>query len=253
MLGERHTVAPFVIDRYEVTEARFCRVRKASEAYVTTAETWGWSMVFHPRETQRELEQGTEQRVPQAPWWLRVDGANWRNPRGEENGNGLALGENLPVVQVSWFDAQAYCQWRGGRLPSEAEWLLAAWAGRSGTRYFWGDDYAPGGEHQANTWQGSFPGSDAALDGHAALAPVGSFPPNDLGLYDMAGNVWEWCADDDPATGEKVIRGGSWLCDKSYCEGYRAIHRGHSAADSGLDNTGFRCVAEPGDILLGGA
>jgi formylglycine-generating enzyme required for sulfatase activity len=243
-------VDAFSIDRYEVTNQDFARF-VAATGYVTEAERWGWALVFHPDADPT----GEEARVPETPWWLKVDGAEWRKPRGD-----LPAVDRHPVVQVSWNDAAAFCSWTGGRLPSEAEWEFAARGGSSGTAFGWGHELAPEGRYRANTWQGDFPLKDETEDGFDYLAPVGSFEANGYGLYDMSGNVWEWCSDwylpgyfelaekknpKGPTTGhERVLRGGSWLCSANYCEGYRLDQRNHSAPDSGLDNTGFRCAAD---------
>lgn len=233
-------VAAFDLDVYEVTNRDFAAFVEAT-GFVTEAENWGWSLVFHPQATANPE---SEQRVQGTPWWLAVDGAYWRQPRGP----GSPADASLPVVHVSWGDANAYCEWRDKRLPTEAEWDLAAGAGNDGeghAHYPWGDEPAPEGRWVANVWQGDFPVQDDAADGHTYLAPVGSYPPNALGIFDLGGNVWEWCDDwyrPGGAGGEKVLKGGSWLCAASYCEGYRNANRNHSAPDSGLDNTGFRCA-----------
>ena len=233
-------VAAFDLDAYEVTNRDFEAFVEAT-GFVTEAENWGWSLVFHPQAT---TSPESEQRVQGTPWWLAVDGAYWRHPRGP----GSPAEASLPVVHVSWGDAKAYCEWRDKRLPTEAEWDLAAATGNDGegrAHYPWGDEPAPEGRWVANVWQGDFPVQDDAADGHTYLAPVGSYPPNVLGVFDLGGNVWEWCDDwyrPDGAGGEKVLKGGSWLCAASYCEGYRNANRNHSAPDSGLDNTGFRCA-----------
>ena len=238
--GGELEVAAFDLDVYEVTNRDFAEFVEAT-GFISEAEQWRWSLVFHPEATKNPEE---EQRVPATPWWLRVNDADWRRPRGP----GSEAGADLPVVHVSWGDADAFCAWRGKRLPTEAEWDLAAAAGNDGAghaRYPWGDDPAPDGQWVGNVWQGDFPARDEAADGHIYLAPVGSYPANALGVFDLGGNVWEWCDDwyrPGGAGGEKVLKGGSWLCAASYCEGYRNENRNHSAPDSGLDNTGFRCA-----------
>lgn len=237
--GELH-VAAFDLDTHEVTNREFGAFVGAT-SHVTEAERWGWSLVFHPQATANP---DGEQRVAGTPWWLAVDDADWRHPRGP----GSEAEPDLPVVHVSWGDADAFCTWSGKRLPTEAEWDLAAAAGSDGAgraRYPWGDEPAPDGDWVANVWQGDFPAKDVADDGHSYLAPVGTYPPNALGVFDLGGNVWEWCDDwyrPGGAGGEKVLKGGSWVCAASYCEGYRNENRNHSAPDSGLDNTGFRCA-----------
>lgn len=243
-----HTVQvdAFFMDEHEVTNAQF-RAFVEATGYATEAERWGWSLVFAPDDREG-------QRVPGAEWWLKVDGADWRHPRGPES---MIEGRDAyPVVQVSWNDAAAYATWAGKRLPTEAEWEFAARAGSAG-QHPWGD--GPVAEH-ANTWLGEFPDDPVDADGFVGLAPVKQYPPNALGLYDIAGNVWEWCGDwyhaayyangpesnpRGPESGvEKVMRGGSWLCSPSYCHGFRITHRNRSTPDSGLDNIGFRCAAD---------
>lgn len=238
--GVELEVAAFDLDIHEATNRNFAAFVDAT-GFVTEAERWGWSLVFHPQDTDNpELEH----RAPGLDWWLRVDGASWRRPRGP----GSETRPDHPVVHVSWGDAVAYCNWRGKRLPTEAEWDLAAAAGNAGegdARYPWGNEPAPEGRWMANVWQGKFPERDDGADGHSYLAPAGSYPPNALGLFDLGGNVWEWCDDwylPDGAGGHKVLKGGSWLCAADYCEGYRNANRNSSAPDSGLDNTGFRCA-----------
>ncbi len=233
-------VAAFDLDIHEATNRDFAAFVDAT-GFVTEAERWGWSLVFHPQDT---AEPDTERRMPGLDWWLAVDGASWQYPRGP----GSETRPDHPVVHVSWADAVAYCSWRGKRLPTEAEWDLAAAAGNGGeggARYPWGNEPAPEGRWLANVWQGTFPERDEAADGYSYLAPVGSYPPNALGLFDLGGNVWEWCDDwyrPGGAGGHKVLKGGSWLCAANYCEGYRNANRNNSAPDSGLDNTGFRCA-----------
>ena len=244
-------VSSFWMDRTEVTVEAFSRFVEAT-GFVTEAETWGWSLVFQPEPGEHPEE---EQRVPGTPWWLRVDGATWRNPHAR----GEVAESDHPVVHVSWNDAQAFCSWRGARLPTEAEWEFASLGGLESSTYPWGDELVPDGHWQANVWQGEFPYADHR-DGHAGLAPVASYEPNAYGLFDLGGNVWEWCSDwfapgyhahapvENPQGPEagvaKVLRGGSWLCSESYCRGYRRDTRNSSAPDSGLDNTGFRCVRD---------
>ena len=236
----------FYMDAHEVTNADFQKFVDAT-GYVTEAERWGWSIAFLP-------EQPGGMRAPGAEWWVKVDGANWRHPSGPDTS--VEGKEDHPVVQVSWTDAQAYCEWTGKRLPTEAEWEYAARGGTEGAPFAWGAEFAPDDQAMANTWQGKFPAAAPVTDGFAETAPVGQYPANGYGLYDMAGNVWEWVADwydpryyanspdanpPGPARGvNKVMRGGSWMCADNYCRGYRVAHRNSATPDSGLTNTGFR-------------
>lgn len=177
-----------------------------------------------------------------APWWIGVDGADWRHPEGP--GSSVSDRGEHPVVHVSREDALAYCSWSGTRLPTEVEWEYAARGGLHRKRFAWGDELTPQGRHMCNIWQGDFPTVNTCDDGYLGTAPVGSFPANGYGLYDVAGNVWEW-TDTMWQNGTRdvwVIRGGSYLCHRSYCNRYRVAARTANAGDSSSGNTGFRVV-----------
>jgi formylglycine-generating enzyme len=247
------TVDPFYIDPVAVTNASFCEFADQT-GYITDAERFGWSFVFHLLVSDRTAETVVGS-VPQAPWWLAVPGADWRHPEGPDSG--IDERKDHPVVHVSYRDARAYCSWAGKRLPTEAEWEYAARGGLESKKYPWGDELMPGGEHRCNIWQGEFPMLNTASDGYVGTAPVESYSPNGYGLYNMSGNVWEWCSDwfterrsgrRNPAGPEKgmtkVTKGGSYLCHDSYCNRYRVAARSSNTPDSSTGNIGFRCVAD---------
>jgi sulfatase modifying factor 1 len=272
----------FWMDATEVTNALFTKFVKAT-GYVTTAER-----VPDWEELKKQLPPGTPKPAdsllvaaslvftpPNKPialndvsqWWQWVKGADWKHPEGP--GSSIKGKENYPVVQVSWDDAMAYAKWAGKRLPTEAEWEWAARAGLTNQPFPWGSEPVEKGQPKANTWQGHFPDRNTVTDGFARLAPVKSFAANAYGLYDVAGNVWEWCADwyrsdyytqagtkkainpagpatsydpDEPTVPKRVVRGGSFLCHASYCASYRVSARMKTSPDTGLEHTGFRCV-----------
>jgi formylglycine-generating enzyme len=246
---------PFLIDRYPVTNDLFRRFIKATD-YRTEAERFGWSFVFWSHIPRARFENLVEDTVAQAPWWCKVRGAKWDAPEGP--GSTVIGREHYPVVHVSWNDAKSFCEWSGQRLPSEAEWEYAARGGLEQKLYPWGDKLRPNGIHRCNIWQGKFPTHDTAEDGFAGTCPVDAFPLNGFGLYSVTGNTWEWCADwfdaefdrasdcknpKGPPTGiARVMKGGSFLCHKSYCNRYRVAARSSNTPDSSTSNIGFRCA-----------
>lgn len=248
-------IAPFYIRTTAVTNAEF-RTFVRETGYETDAEKYGWSFVFQNFLPDRLSKRA--RRSKSAPWWCARSDARWKWPFGR----GSHVGERLdhPVVHVSWNDARAYCEWAGTRLPTEAEWEYAARGGLTQKRFPWGDELKPGGDHRCNIWQGSFPEHNTGADGYCYTAPVEAFPPNGYGLYQMSGNVWEWCQDwfsaeyhvDGPRTNPtgppegdtKVMRGGSYLCHRSYCNRYRVAARTSNTPDSSTGNMGFRCVCD---------
>lgn len=269
------TVKSFYMDATEVTNVDFDLFVKAT-GYITVAEkAVDWEVM------KQQVPEGTPRpadslMVPgslvfkmttaavdlndYSQWWRWTPGANWRHPEGP--GSDITNRMDHPVVHVSWIDAQAYAQWAGKRLPTESEWEWAASGGSSDVVYPWGNEPASASATKANFWQGAFPYQNLNDDGFPSTAPVKSFPPTPLGLYDVAGNVWEWCSDvynregyvqmpEDalPATrgnltAERILRGGSYLCNDSYCSGYRVSRRMGSTPDSGTNHVGFRCVKD---------
>ena len=244
------TVAPFRMDATEVTNAQyaaFVRVtgyRTLAERVPDPADNPGipasalvpGSAVFVPPESVSNLTDISQ-------WWRFVAGASWLHPSGPgSDTRGL---EAYPVVHIAYADAVAYANWRGHRLPSEAEWELAARGGLEGQRFAWGDVLTPGGKHQANVWEGVFPIFDAGTDGYKGASPVGCFKPNLFGLYDMIGNVWELTVSRYPgesAPGSRIIKGGSFLCAPNYCARYRPAARQPGDPTLGASHIGFRTV-----------
>lgn len=249
-------VSPFRCDAFCVTGYRFARF-VAVTGYVTEAELFGWSYVFHAHVPAAVAAEYEVRDVPGASWWRGVPGACWAQPEGP--GTTVAGRLDEPVAHLSWNDAVALARFEGGRLPTEAEWELAARGGLQQAVYPWGDQLTPAGEHRCNVWQGAFPERDAARDGYAGRAPVDAYPANGFGLYNTAGNVWEWCADwfsadhgpdrrdpRGPARGRgKVMKGGSFLCHHSYCNRYRVGARTANTPDSSTANCGVRLVFPP--------
>jgi formylglycine-generating enzyme required for sulfatase activity len=232
-------VDDFRIAAHTVTNADFARF-VAATGYGTTAEREGWSFVFAGLLPDAFPP---TRAVVGAPWWRQVHGATWLHPEGPASD--LDGRSTHPVVHVSWIDAREFCRWAGGRLPSESEWEYAARGGLERRRYPWGDELTPGGEHRMNVFQGRFPETDTGEDGFAGTAPVGAFPPNGYGLYNATGNVWEWTADrfGPGRPGQRVTRGGSYLCHDSYCWRYRCAARSGNTPDSSAGNIGFRMAA----------
>jgi formylglycine-generating enzyme len=248
------TVSEFAIACFAVSNLQFGDFIRAT-GYTTDAERYGWSFVFAgllPDDFKREINS----RVADTPWWIPVPHAYWAQPEGAPS----TILDRLdhPVVHVSWNDAKVYCQWSATRLPTEAEWEMAARGGLKQAIYPWGDDLIPAGEHRCNIWQGDFPHRNAADDGYAGTAPVNAFRANGYGLHNAAGNVWEWCEDyfspryhqvttshdprHDKLSSNRSLRGGSFLCHESYCNRYRVAARSSNTPDSSSSNIGFRVV-----------
>lgn len=270
-------VDPFYMDATEVTNAQFAEFVKAT-GYVTVAEKKptkeefpdapeenlvAGSVVFSPPQQKVKLDNYYQ-------WWAYIHGANWKHPTGPNSS--IQNMDNYPVVQIAWEDAAAYAKWAGKRLPTEAEWEFAARGGTAGELYPWGNQFKPNDKWQANIFQGSFPDKDQGSDGFIGLAPVKQFDHNGYGLYDIAGNAWEWCQDwytadyylqgdkngvtknpkgpgksfdpSEPGVPKKVQRGGSFLCTDQYCTRYMVGTRGKGEWRSGANHLGFRCVKD---------
>jgi formylglycine-generating enzyme len=267
------------MDTTAVTNEQFARFVNATR-YITIAERKPRAEDY-PQAQAGKLVAGSVVFSPpnhavalndQFQWWSYVPGANWRHPEGPNS----EIKDRMthPVVHIAYQDAIAYCNWAGKRLPTEAEFEFASRGGLDRKRYAWGDEFMPGGKHMANTFQGHFPETNTGADGYLATAPVGSFPANGYGLFDMAGNVWEWTSDwyrpdyyqtlaaggeiamnpkgpadsfdpNEPGVRKRVHRGGSFLCTDQYCARYIAGGRGKGELDTGTNHLGFRCVREP--------
>lgn len=271
-------VAGFWMDATPVTNAQFARFVEAT-SYVTLAERKP-DPKDYPEVDPRKLVAGSavftqpSQDVPLddiTQWWRYVQGASWKHPEGPRSS--IIDREDHPVVQIAWEDAVAYARWAGKRLPTEAEFEFAARGGRDRDRYAWGNEMKPQGRWAANIWQGRFPSNNTADDGYLRTSPVKAFPANGFGLYDVGGNVWQWCSDwyrpdyfaasaasgiahnpqgpaesfdpQEPGVPKRVQKSGSFLCSDRYCSRYLVGSRGRGAPDSGGSNTGFRCVKSP--------
>lgn len=252
----RAKVKSFFIDKFEVSNADYALFVEDT-GYLTDSEKYGWSFVFRYAIPKKNME-GLTQAVKNAEWWVPVPNSSWRLPEGPDTDVFATGRANHPVVHISWNDAAAFCRWRNNsRLPTEAEWELAAGRGRDGVLFPWGNKILPNGTHMANIFQGVFPGKNSVRDGYESTAPVDSFPPqNELGLHHIVGNAWEWVDDlwavdhtrsaeeTSPERIERTKKGGSFLCHKSFCYRYRVAARHHSTPDSATSNSGFRCAKD---------
>ncbi|MGB3511293.1 MAG: formylglycine-generating enzyme family protein [Microcoleaceae cyanobacterium] len=267
--AENVTVSSFCIDIHEVTNAQFAKFVQETD-YVTLAERPLSAKTFpHLSKAQRQpgsivfIQPHKNQTIRELQWWQWVQGANWHHPTGPDSN--ISGKENHPVVHIAFEDAQAYAEWAGKSLPTEAQWEFAAKGGLQEAIYTWGNQYSP---EKANTWQGLFPKQNTEQDGYWGTAPVASYPPNNYGLYDMAGNVWEWTLDwykighndkadrvnpvvqnqeesydpREPGIPKHTIKGGSFLCASNYCSRYRPAAREAQASDTGTSHIGFRLL-----------
>ncbi|MDX8492086.1 formylglycine-generating enzyme family protein [Mesorhizobium sp. VK22B] len=280
--AHRVRVGGFWMDKFTVTNRDFQHF-VAETGYVTVAERsvnpddypGALPELLAPSSMMFRKPPGPVDLSNQYNWWVYVPGANWRHPRGPASSIKRLM--DHPVVHVAHEDVEAYAKWAGKELPTEAEWEFAARGGLEGAEFVWGDELTPGGKHMANTFQGEFPWRNTYDDGFEYTAPVGSFPPNGYGLYDMAGNVWQWtsdwyqehskidspcCTAESPRGGtrdgshdprqaganipRKVTKGGSHLCAPNYCRRYRPAARMAQPVDTSISHLGFRCVVRPG-------
>ncbi len=249
--GRHKEMQPFRMMQTTVTNAMF-KAFIADTGYITDAQRYGWSFVFYqqlgPNQPPLQTTMGSE-------WWCKVDGACWNQINGPDTAEPVQ--DDHPVVHVSWNDAKAFADWAGGRLPTESEWEHAARGGLGDVAFPWGNQEPDDLNFQpCNIWQGSFPTTNACTDGYAATAPAKSFSPNPYGLYNMCGNVWEWTSGRFRLNGRsaeskqhakhfkgtKILKGGSYLCHKSYCFRYRIAARTGSTPDSTTTHQGFRLV-----------
>lgn len=276
--AHRVVVVGFWIDKFTVTNGDFARFVEAT-GYVTMAEKpanpedypGALPHLLNPSSTIFKRPSAQIDMHNHYNWWVYVAGANWRHPRGPASSIRKLM--DHPVVHVAYVDAEAYATWAAKDLPTEAEWELAARGGLDGAEYTWGDEFMPGGQQMANTWQGEFPYRNTLEDGFEYTAPVGSFPANGYGLHDMAGNVWEWTSDwyqdhsrlkspcctasnprgafredsfdprePDVKIPRKVTKGGSHLCAPNYCQRYRPASRMAQPVDTSISHLGFRCI-----------
>ncbi|KAF1416787.1 Inactive C-alpha-formylglycine-generating enzyme 2, partial [Spheniscus humboldti] len=247
-------VKPFAIDKYPVTNRDF-REFVREKKYKTEAEAFGWSFVFEDFLSE-DLKKKVTQKLESAPWWLPIEKAFWRQPSGP--GSSIKDRLDYPVLHVSWNDAQAFCAWKGKRLPAEEEWEFAARGGLEQRVYPWGNKFQP---NRTNLWQGDFPRGDTAEDGYHGVSPVAAFPPqNNYGLYDLLGNTWEWTASEyltpglssrQHAQNMQVLRGASWIdtADGSANHKARVTTRMGNTPDSASDNLSFRCAADVPPIM----
>jgi formylglycine-generating enzyme len=269
----------FWMDQTDVTNEEFAKFVKAT-GYITVAERTPRAEDYPDAPPENLVAGGVVFTSPHHAvplndfhqWWSYVHGANWRHPEGPNSS--IKGREKYPVVQIAYEDAEAYAKWADKRIPTEAEWEFAARGGLSAKPFVWGDEFKPNGKWMANTFEGHFPDKDTGVDGHIGISAVAIFPPNGYGLYDMAGNVWQWVSDwyrtdyylslasaggvarnpqgpaspldpAEPREPKRVMRGGSYLCTDQYCSRYMVGTRGKGEVSTGTNHLGFRCVKAP--------